>query len=241
MNSLFYKEYEIAIGTLNEYTIHNQLKSIYAGKNDKTEQKLCGYFIDIVKKRCLIEIQTGNFLQIKPKLKKLLGTHKILLVHNIPQTKWLVKLDEKGDLISKRKSTKKGSVFYVFNELIYLLDIITDRNLSLEIIITEEEEIRTDDGKGSWRRKGVSIKDRKLISIVSKKKFSKVEDYLDILPEGMVEPFSSKSLAAELNISVVLSRKIIYFFKKIKAIRMTGKDGNMLLYKRIKRRQKSGS
>jgi len=40
-----------SIGIFNEYTIHSQLKSEYAGKNDKTEQKLEGYLIDIVKKR----------------------------------------------------------------------------------------------------------------------------------------------------------------------------------------------
>ncbi|MBN2040867.1 MAG: hypothetical protein JW864_12560 [Spirochaetes bacterium] len=217
---------------MNEFSIHEQLKSEYTGKNDKTEKEVEGYYIDIVKKSGLVEIQTKNFLKIKPKLKKLLESHKVRLVHNIPQIKWIVKIDENGDILSRRKSPAKGSFLQIFNELIYLTDIIFDPNFSLEIVITEEEEIRQDDGKGSWRRKGVSIKDRKLVKIIDKKKFLKKNDYQKILPENLPKPFSTKDISAELKISVYLARKVVYCFRKVKLIKLAGKKGNLLLYKR---------
>jgi hypothetical protein len=204
------------------------------GKNDKTELKLEGYVIDIVKKTVLVEIQTKNFLKIKPKLKKLLIKHKVRLVHNIPSIKWIIKTDRNGNIISKRKSSKKGNLYHVFNELIYLVDIAPEPKFSLEIVITEEEEIRQDDGKGSWRRKGVSIKDRKLIGIIEKKKINKLEDYLKFLPDDLQVPFSTKDISKELKVSIYLARKIVYFYKKTKLIRCTGKIGNLLLYKKKK-------
>ncbi len=220
------------IGTLNEYTIHDQLKREYTGKHDKIEQQIEGYIIDIVKRTGLVEIQTKNFSNIKTKLKKLLANNKIKLVHNIPEIKWLIKTDGNGSIVSKRKSTKKGSLLHIFNELIYITEIISHPYFTLEIVITEEEEIRQDDGKGSWRRKGVSIKDRKLLRIIEKRKFSKKKDYLKLLPDDLPEPFSTKDIAAELNITIYLARKILYCLKKIEVIKLADRRGNLLLYKR---------
>jgi hypothetical protein len=218
------------IGTLNEYTIHSQLKSKYAGKNDKTEQKLEGYIIDIIKKTGLVEIQTTNFSKIKPKLKKLLVKYRVKLVHNIPSIKWLIKTDASGNIISKRKSSKRGNLYHIFDELIYLIGIVSDPNFSLEILITEEEEIRKNDGRGSRRRRGVSIKDRKLVRILEKIRMNRIEDYLKILPGNIKEPFSTKDVARELKISIYLSQRIVYFLKNTKLIECTGKKGNLLFY-----------
>ncbi len=187
-----------------------------------------------MKQSGLIEIQTKNFLRIKYKLKKLLTNHKIKLVHNIPVIKWIIKTDENGVVLSRRKSNKKGNIFHIFDELIYIIDLISNPNFTLEIVMSEEEEIRRDDGKGSWRRKGTSIIDRKLVKILERKKICKVEDYLKILPKNLNEPFSTKDIARELKISIYLARKIIYFFKKINAIKCIGKKGNLLLYKKNK-------
>ncbi len=164
----------------------------------------------------------------------MLGKHKVRLVHNIPSVKWLIKTDEGGNIISKRKSTKKGNLYHIFDELIYLTDIVSDPKFALEIVITEEEEIRQDDGRGSWRRKGVSIKDRKLVRIIEKKKINKIDDYFKILPVKIKEPFSTMDIAGELKISIYLARKILYFYKKINLIKCTGKKGNLLLYKKKK-------
>ena len=213
------------------------MKALYTGKNDKNEHKIDGYIIDVVKKTGLVEIQTKNFLKIKPKLKKLLVNHKIKLVHNIAAVKWLIKTDEQGNVLSKRKSSKKGNFYDIFNELIYIIDLIQNPEFTLEILVTEEEEIRCDDGKGSWRRKGVRIADRKLVGILEKKKMCGIDDYMKVLPL-VAEPFSTKDIAGELGIKVLLARKMLYFYKKLKLINCSGKKGNLLLYKRKRTRKK---
>ena len=222
------------IGTLNEYAIHNQLKEEYTGKNDKTEQEIDGYYIDIIKKTGLVEIQTKNFSMIKPKLKKLLAKYKVKLVHNIPEVKWLVRIDENGEIISKRKSPKKGRLVDLFNELVSLPEIITDKNFSLEILMIEEEELRCDDGKGSWRRRGVSIKDRKLIEVIDRKIFHDKSDFLGFLPCNLGELFTNENLAKNTGLSIYMARKITYCLRKMGAIMKSGKKGKKLLFMRAR-------
>ena len=59
----------------------------------------------------------------------------------------------------------------VFEELVRIPSLFLEDNLSLEVLMIEDEEIRCLDGKGSWRRRGISIKDRKLIKIFEKVEF----------------------------------------------------------------------
>ena len=81
------------------------------------EEWVDGYLIDIVRGDQLIEIQTGNFSAIKAKLEDLVRNHPVRLVHPIAQTKWIVRLDARGERISKRRSPRKGRLEDVFLEL----------------------------------------------------------------------------------------------------------------------------
>ena len=159
----------MGIGSLNESKLHYQIKELYKKRNDKLESKVDGYFIDINRDELLIEIQTKNFGSIKKKISKLLNNHKLLIIYPIPYIKWISKIDKNtNEIITKRKSPKKGNFLDVFDEMIRFPSFINHKNFSLEIILTEINEIRCDDGKGSWRRKGVSIIDRELIKIHDK-------------------------------------------------------------------------
>ncbi len=61
--------------------------------------------------------------------------------------------------------------------------LIGEPNLTLEAAFVAEEEIRCRDGQGSWRRRGVSIVDRRLCAVVERRQFSaKGGDYLAVLP-----------------------------------------------------------
>jgi len=53
------------IGTLNEKSLHADLKKWYTQPGDQLEVPLDGYYIDIVRDDMLIEIQTRNFSSIK--------------------------------------------------------------------------------------------------------------------------------------------------------------------------------
>ena len=169
------------IGMQNERSLHNAIKKWYYRKGDKFERKVDKYFIDIVRKDLLIEVQTRNFFAIKKKLEELLKSHKVRLVYPIACEKWIVKL-KNSKTASRRKSPKTGTIFDIFKELINIRDIVSSASFSLEILLIAEEQIRTDDGKGSWRRKGVSITDRKLLAVKERIELNTKSDYLIFVP-----------------------------------------------------------
>ncbi|MHA2391609.1 MAG: hypothetical protein ACXAEX_06540 [Promethearchaeota archaeon] len=151
------------IGTIHEYSLHNLLKEWYKEPNDKLEMKIDNYVIDIVRDGLLIEIQTKNFSAIKSKLEKLLQNHRVRLIYPIIQDKWIINVDSHWNKIKRRLSPIHYSYLDIFNELIGIPHIINNPDFTLELLLVQIEEIRKLDGKGSWKRKGWSIHDKKLI------------------------------------------------------------------------------
>lgn len=220
------------IGLRNEGSLHSALKSWYAKPGDRVEVKVKNYIIDIVRGDLLIEIQTGNFAAIRNKLKSLLQNHSVHLVYPIPQQKWIVKVDKAGtSVISRRRSPKKGKLIDLFDELLRIPTMINHPKFSLEVLMIAMEEVRCADGKGSWRRKGVSIKDRRLVDVEERIMFCEKKDFLKLLPDNLIQPFSNKSLAKSVGITVRQARKMTYSLKKMELIAEVGKEGNALLYK----------
>jgi len=118
----------------------------------------------------------------------------------------------------------------LFHELVHAPSLIKDKNFSLEVLLIEEEEYRCDDGAGSWRRKGVSVKDRRLLNVFDRITFEDDRDFLELLPKKLDGYFTNKILALKLGISVRLAQKITYCLRKMGAISIVGKKGKELLF-----------
>jgi hypothetical protein len=184
------------IGTLGEKNLHSALKAWYARSGDQLEVKVDGFHIDIVRGKVLIEIQTTNFSSQKRKLNTLIEKHPVRLVFPIAQEKWIIRLAEDGvTLLGRRKSPKQGNIYHLFKELVSLPRMVEEKKFSLELLLTREEEIRRDDGRGSWRRKGWSIFDYHLIEIVGRHLFKEPADFLKLISQNLQKPFSTRDLA----------------------------------------------
>jgi hypothetical protein len=216
---------------MTEYSLHSEIKDWYSVSGDELEVKVDGFIIDILRDNLLIEIQTRNFSAIKKKLVRLLLNNHVRLVYPIAKLKWIVHVSTSGEFVRKRKSPKKGKLTDLFFELVHTSHLIRDRNFSLEVLLIEEEELRCNDGKGSWKRKGVSIKDRKLLNVFNRIVFENRRDFLRFLPNDMVEPFTNKLLAMKLGISIKLAQKITYCLRKMDVISIAGKKRKELLFK----------
>lgn len=228
-------------GINNESSLHGDLKRWYKLPEDTFEAKLEGYVIDILRENDIIEIQTKNFSAIAKKLRVLLVNHNVTLVHPIAVKKWLLKYDKDYNLISKRKSPKTGKAIDIFKELIRIPDLLSVNNLSIHILLIEEEDILMDDGLGSWHRKGFSIKDKKLLSVMSNIFIPNAAALIAIIPFDFEGVFSSKELAQCLKVNQNLARKIIYTLRKINFIKSVGKKGNLILYSRMYKADKKDS
>ena len=195
------------------------------------EAKVDGFHIDIIRDNLLIEIQTGIFSSQRRKLNKLIKKHRVRLVFPIAQGKLIVRLDADGvTQLGRRKSPKKGNLFHLFKELVSIPDLIKNRNFSLEVLLIYEEEIRLGDGAGSWRRKGWSIVDHRLIEVLSRHTFSKPSDFITLIPADLPDPYSTEELANSINQPRWLAQKMAYCLRCMGVIKITGKKGNSLLY-----------
>lgn len=219
------------IGTLGEKSLHAALKQWYRQPGDLSEEMVDGFHIDIVRRKLLIEIQTTNFSSIRNKLTKLIKKHCVRLVYPVAQEKWIVRLAADGiTQLGRRKSPKKGNLYHLYQELVRIPELIKSRNFSLEVLLIREEEIRCDDGRGSWRRKGWSIADRRFLEVVHRHIFKKPADFLTIIPEKLSDPFSTQDLAVGINQPRWLAQKMAYCLRKMGAIEVVGKTGNSILY-----------
>lgn len=222
---------EPIIGTLQEGSLHSSLKELYLDGNARAEVLVDGYVVDIIKDGLLIEIQTSNFAQIKTKLFSLFSKYPVRLVHPISQKKWIVKKSLDGlEELSRRLSPKRGDFEDIFDELVRIPSFIVHPNFSLELILIEEEEVRRQDGKGSWRRKGWSIVDRRLVGVIDRHLYEKPSDFLHFIPDSLEEPFTNSDLVKTSGISNRLAQRLTYCLRKMNVLKTVGKSGKALLH-----------
>jgi hypothetical protein len=216
---------------MGEKSLHEAIKRWYARPNDNLEVEIDKYIVDIVRNDLLIEIQTHNFSSIKAKLVALLNRHPVKLVHPISEKKWIVRVGTDGKtVLSKRKSPKKGRVENLFSELVYMPDMVKHPDFSLEILFIHSEEILINDGRGSWRRKGWSIHDSRLVEVVSNVTFSAPSDFDTLLPSTLPTVFTSLDLAKASRLRLNDSRRMLYCLRHMGTVQVVGKRGRTILY-----------
>lgn len=215
---------------MTEQSLHNQLKEWYTSRGAEAEATVEGYVVDVVRDGLLIEVQTGNFSAIKDKLRALLGGHRVRLVHPVPHVKWVIRLDEQGAQVSRRKSPKRGRVEEVFYELVYIPEICEAPGFELEVVLVDAEEYLIDDGRGSWRRRGWSIHDRRLVDVVERRVFKSPRDFIELLPEGLPREFTARQLAKAAGLRTRLAQKMVYCLRRMNVIEVSGRKGRANLY-----------
>lgn len=218
------------IGTLAERSLHAALKQYLSQEGDALEVPLDGFVIDLVRGEQLIEVQTRNFSALRRKLPALLEHHPLCLVHPIPAARWILRLSEHGEWLSRRKSPHKGRVEHLFWELVRLPGLMQHPHFSLHILLIHEEQVFVDDGQGSWRRKKWSLQDRRLLEVVGEQHFSSPQDFLPLLPPDLPQPFTSRDLLQGLGIPARLAGKMLYSLREMGAVQQVGQRGRAYLY-----------
>ncbi len=220
------------VGTLGEKPLHAALKRWYAEAGDRVEEPVDGFVIDLVRNGVLVEIQTRGFSSMKRKLAKLLERHAVHVVHPIAVEKWIVKLDETGEVTSRRKSPKRGAAVDLFGELVSFPELIADADLTLEVLLIREEEVRRFDGNQGWRRKGWVIEERRLLEVVDRLIVDSREALASFLPSELPREFTTADLADALRRHRRLAQQMTYCLRRVGVIELAGKDGNAIVYSR---------
>ncbi len=219
------------IGTLNEKSLHAELKAWYHCPGDQVEVEVEGFVVDIVRDDLLIEVQTRNFAAIKPKLISLLDRHPIRLVYPIAERKWILKMGEDGQTpISRRRSPKQGTFELVFGELVRIPTLLANPRFSLEVILIHEEEQRCYEAGRAWRRKGWVTHERRLLEVVDRRLFESPEDLGDLMPAGLPGEFTTADLAKAIHRPRRLAQQMAYCLRELGLIKRIGQQGNALVY-----------
>jgi len=219
------------IGSLNESSLHDAVKQLYVNDGAVTEAEEGGYVVDVLQKDRIVEIQTGSFSNIKTKLLSLCEKHPVHLVYPLPEKKIISVYDARENiLLYRRKSPKKGRLQDTVKELCRIVPVLALPGFSLEVLFVEIEEVRRDDGNGSWRRKGVSIADRRLVDVYSSVVFSCPADYLQLLPEGLPDEFTNKDIASLWKTTPRNAQGVSYCLKGLGLIRVCRRQGKAQVF-----------
>ena len=220
-----------SIGTLQENALHASLKTWYARPGDQVEAQVDGYWVDIVRGEQLLEIQTGNFSALRRKLEHFLPLRPLRVVYPLPCEKWIVRVGRSGETLARRKSPRRGQMLDIFDELAYLTAFLHQPHFSFEVLSIQQEDIWFDDGKGSWRRKGVSVIDRRLAAVLRSDVFLAPADYRPLLPAIAKEPFTVRDLARVVGAPYRRCASMAYCLRELGLIERTGKRGHSFLYR----------
>jgi hypothetical protein len=222
-----------------ETSLHRQLKQHYASDAAQHEVDLTRYRIDALRAGRLVEIQHGSLAAIRDKIADLLQTHRVTVVKPIVASKVLVILNRReGQEVSRRKSPKRGYLVDVFDELVYFTRVFPHKRLVLEVALVEVEELRFP-GHGKRRRRrdrDFQIQDQKLLTIVATHQFRTLADLRKLLPRGLPLEFHTGHLAEAMQIPRWTAQRMVYCLRETGGIRVVGKAGNALLYRRPARR-----
>ncbi len=219
------------IGLYNEGWLHSSLKKLYSTPSARFEVKIDGFVVDIAQNGLLVEIQTGSFYRLKRKLSNLLDSYRIKVVYPLPVEKTIVVLDrDRERVLYRRRSPKKGSAIDIVDQLVYILPHLYSSRLSLEVLLTREEEVRSDDGQGSWRRRGRSILGRRLLEIIETRRFTGPRDYGKLLPSDLPTHFTNRDLSQHMGISRSKATKLTYCLRHLGLLEISHKEGRSLVF-----------
>jgi hypothetical protein len=220
------------IGTLNEGALHAQLKDWYRRPGDRLEERVGGFVIDLVRGDLLVEIQTGGFSPLRRKLELLTELAPVRLVAPVALTRRVIRLSGDGEVLSARRSPRRGRVEDVFARLVSMPALLRRPTFELEVVLTHEDELRAQGVARAYRRRGWAVVGRSLASVEGVVRLSGPADAVQLLPAGLTEPFDTAELAAAAAMPRRLAQQMTYCLRALGALEPVGKRGGAILYAR---------
>ena len=182
-----------AIGTLRERPLHASLKRWYARPGDRVEAAVDGYVVDLVRGDLLIEIQTRGFAMLRPKVTDLLERgHRVRVVHPIAVDRWLIRVDDDGSVLTRRRSPRHGALVDIASELVSFPHLVTHPGFELDVLLVEQEEVRRHEPGRCWRRGGWTTVEQRLVAVVARAPIAGAADLARLIrptcPSGSPPP-----------------------------------------------------
>lgn len=219
-----------------ETSLHRQLKQHFAAAAEQTEVSVGSFRIDAISTSGeLIEIQHAGLGALRHKTRQLLGSSQCALriVKPIIARKRVVTLDRRGGAVLRsRMSPKRMELIDLFQDLVHFADVFPMRRLTLEFVLIEAEELRTDRQNKRRRGKQYQTLDQRLVHVGESIELRTAHDLLGLLPiETLPSPFDTAHLANSLGKPRWFAQKVSYCLRQTGCVKLVGKRGNSQLYR----------
>jgi hypothetical protein len=221
------------IGVLREGPLHAAVKDLLACPGDVAEVKFGRFVIDLVRADGeLIEVQTGGFSPLGPKLDALLDEHRMRIVHPVPAQRRIVRVDGNGEVLSARRSPLKGGVWDVFDRLVSFPSLLAHPHLTVEVLLCAEDHIRAPEaGRSRSGRRKRDPGERRLTEVLGSEVLAAPSDCAALLPDALrAAPFTTRELAAAVGCRMVLAQRIAYCLRGMDVLADAGKRGRAPLH-----------
>jgi hypothetical protein len=203
------------------------LKAHYARPGDELEVPLDGFVIDIRRRDLLIEIQTSSFGSMGNKFDRLLGEHRMLLVHPIAADTYLQRPGKQP-----RKSPKRGSLFDIFEELVSIPTLLDHPNLMLDVVLVSVTQLQRPDPRARRGRGGYRTTDRVLREVLEVRRFANTHDLAALLPASLPAEFTTADIAREGRVQRAVAQRMAFCFRALDVINEVGRTRAGVLYAR---------
>ena len=146
--------------------------------------------------------------------------------------------------IRRRKSPKHDSVFTVFDGLTSIPTLLDHPNLTIDVVMTVEEDVRVKDpdhrgrrvGRRGRRRRDWTRIDRRLVEVAQTHRLTGMADLFALVDAALPEPFTTLDLARAMRSPRRLGQQAAFCFREAGVSKVCGKTGNALLYRRAAKR-----
>ena len=221
------------IGMQSEKTLHAVLKDMEEPDRSRHEIPVDGCIADIFREEDgVIEIQTAHLYLMKKKLTRFLKRGPVRIVHPIPHEKQIILVDPMtGHPVRRTRSPKKGTFYDAFRELFGIRPFLTDPNLTLDLLLIDVDEYRVPTGKTSRGRAAVQRFDRIPTQLFDELVLRRRDDYLQFVPEGLPEEFTSADFAAAAGYRRKGFSDVLLLLTQLGVLMRTGRRGRYYLYR----------
>jgi hypothetical protein len=218
------------IGVLREGPLHAAIKMALTQPGDRLEVPVGRFVIDLVRANGeLVEVQTGAFTALGPKLDALLDKHWFRIVYPVAAERRIIRIAADGELTSARRSPRRAGVTDVFDKLVAFPSLLTHPHLTVEVLLLREDHIRADRVARSRRRRR-DPGQRRLVDVLDRVELRGPDDVLRSLPALPPGPFSTREFASFVGCSVPLAQRAVYCLRMLEIIEPAGRRGRTPLH-----------
>lgn len=223
----------VSIGIQKEHTLHRVIKYLIDPSGINHEVKIAGKIADIYMNGTIYEVQTKAFNNLRDKLNVFLDKYEVVICYPLICTKTINRINCEGEIVSIRKSPKKGKEIDALVELYKIKQFLKDKNLKILIMLIDADEYQQVVNRSYNNHHGRLRVNQIPTRLIETIQLNSEEDYKKLLPK-LPESFTSSDLCKALKVSKRNISYIIQVLKYVNAIEVIKKDGKKHIYHLVK-------